>query len=434
MAELPFVDPGGEYYYSLGLANTPAVAGVWDDNGGNNLGVTNSAPAGRRAASDGNVYAFSIGFHSGLAGGKFFASSYGRLVAGYALYIASTGWANNQYALRFQNSGAIQCDVRTDAVGHLFITRNGTQIGSTSSQVLLPGWHYIELDVTFATGATGTADAWVDGLRWVHATSVQTANGVATANQFFFAQLTGSNFVKDIYIDDGSSGPLGDISVQVLYRTGPGVNSAWTASRGTIAVGEQIALSAAANASGGNTVYTRAVVGTEPVNAFVGYNQTVAGFTNAGNNVTSRKCVASTTTTITLVNSGGVTETHAATADFVCVVQAGINHIGTWPNGDTAYILDSTPGDLSDFAGEAFTSVGQIYAVVHASYLRKDDVGTLRQAQQFLLSAGSPELSSTITLGTTYNYFFDPMKSDPHGGGWTASAVSNATCGVKEIA
>jgi Putative phage tail protein/PA14 domain len=78
-------------------------------------------------------------------------------------------------------------------------------------------------------------------------------------------------------------------------------------------------LTAAANASGGNTVYTGTITGgTSPYtsgasNAYIGFMFVVNTFTNAANNGTFL-CIASTATTITLVNALGVAETHAATA------------------------------------------------------------------------------------------------------------------------
>lgn len=69
-------------------------------------------------------------------------------------------------------------------------------------------------------------------------------------------------------------------------------------------------VTAAGNASGGNTAYT----GTFVVTAFpVGASTTIAGFTNAGNNG-SFTIVSCTSTTLTVANAGGVSETHAATA------------------------------------------------------------------------------------------------------------------------
>jgi len=71
-------------------------------------------------------------------------------------------------------------------------------------------------------------------------------------------------------------------------------------------------LSAAANASGGNTVYTGTITGGGS-NPFVGVTFAVTGFDNAANSGTFL-CVASTAITLTLVNPSGVSDTHSATA------------------------------------------------------------------------------------------------------------------------
>jgi hypothetical protein len=78
-------------------------------------------------------------------------------------------------------------------------------------------------------------------------------------------------------------------------------------------------LSAAANASGGNTIYTGTITGgTSPYtsgasNGYVGFAFIVKGFTNAANNGTF-VCVASSATTLTLQNPSGIAETHAGSA------------------------------------------------------------------------------------------------------------------------
>lgn len=78
-------------------------------------------------------------------------------------------------------------------------------------------------------------------------------------------------------------------------------------------------LTAVANASGGNTVYTGSITG-GAANAFVGYMFIIQGFTHGVNNsgsndaTTGYICVASTATTLTLANPSGTAESHAATA------------------------------------------------------------------------------------------------------------------------
>ena len=226
-------DPGGEYYFSLSAAAL-VTAGRWTQfTSGGGAGVSNSAPAGRQAASDGKVYALLI--NSGGTATRTFTVSYGHLIMGFAIYQPST--PTSVTVARFLDTGSIQTDVRTDAGGHLVLTRNGTVLG-TSTPLLSPGWNYLEMDVTFATGATGTADLWLNGVRVLHLTSVQTASTAnANANQVQLVGPQNTSYFRDIYVIDASTGsntsPLGDVTVGVKYPNAAGVNQQWTASSGT---------------------------------------------------------------------------------------------------------------------------------------------------------------------------------------------------------
>lgn len=73
-----------------------------------------------------------------------------------------------------------------------------------------------------------------------------------------------------------------------------------------------LTLSAVANASGGHTVYTGTITGGGS-NFYAGAVFTISGFTTAANNGTFL-CSASTTTTLTLVNTAGVAQTLGAKA------------------------------------------------------------------------------------------------------------------------
>ena len=84
---------------------------------------------------------------------------------------------------------------------------------------------------------------------------------------------------------------------------------------GTIPDGDatnSITLTAAAAAADGVTVYTGTVTGGTN-NAFAGQWFTITVFDNGANNGTFL-CIASTATTLTLVNASGATDTHAGTA------------------------------------------------------------------------------------------------------------------------
>lgn len=80
---------------------------------------------------------------------------------------------------------------------------------------------------------------------------------------------------------------------------------------GALEPGSTATLTAASNASGGNTTYT----GTFPTPFPVGFPATITGFTNAGNNATGQ-VISCNATTLVIVNPNGVAETHAGTATF----------------------------------------------------------------------------------------------------------------------
>lgn len=349
-----WADPGGEFYFSLG--NVIAAPGLWTTSNntfGGSLSLSNSGPVGRQAATDGKVYAIaSPGGGVGANMTKTFTAASGRMIAGKAFYVGTTSWSANSPLIAFF-SVTNQSDIRTtDIAGHVSCSRsNGTLYGATSTLLLSTGWHYYELDVTFATGATGTSDFWVDGVRWIHNTAVQTS-GATTCNQVnFYNPSSAACFWKDLYVTDGTTGPYGDITVAVKYPNVAGVNSQWAASSGT-------ALS---------------------------------------------------------------------------TVQDGITHTGTWPDGDTSYILDSTTNDISDFGHETLTLTGAIKSIVHVSYMRKDDAGS-RQAAQVCLSTGTTEVGTVQSLGNTYTYYQDFLDTDPHtSSAWSLAGFNAATFGVKEI-
>lgn len=86
-------------------------------------------------------------------------------------------------------------------------------------------------------------------------------------------------------------------------------------------------LTSVANASSGSTVYSGAITGGAS-NAYVGDTFVISGWTHIVNNG-AFICTASTTTTLTLANASGVSETNAATAklqgSFVIGNAAGVN-------------------------------------------------------------------------------------------------------------
>lgn len=118
----------------------------------------------------------------------------------------------------------------------------------------------------------------------------------------------------------------------------------------------QFTLSAAANASGGNTVYTGTVTGGAS-NAYAGRYFVVAGFVSHTSNNGTFLCVASDATHLTLVNSAGVSESHASTAN------------------DTGYLTVSSQWLLPITAGDTFSVIAGCDKTLTACKSRKTAVG-----------------------------------------------------------
>lgn len=106
-------------------------------------------------------------------------------------------------------------------------------------------------------------------------------------------------------------------------------------------------LTAASAAAGGQTTYTGTALGYMPVTGIL----LVAGFTNSGNNG-NFPIVSSTSTTVTVTNSGGVAETHAATGapNFNSTSNTG---------GTTAIGYALSFFDGGDGLGECMTAGGE---------------------------------------------------------------------------
>jgi hypothetical protein len=425
-----FIESGGNYH-----ASTPGGPGIWS-NAVNNSIVSN-APTGRSTS-----FAYTSN-NQNLTTVAFPAQS--GLIAGAALYIP-TPTSGSCKLIGFTLLGSAQCDARLNGSGQIIFTRNGTQIGGTSTLVIAPNtWNFFEFKALLATGATGTCEIKVNGVVALTATSVQNATTTATADAVQYFPGSGNGYATDFYCVDTTTGPnnsyQGDISVTELFPNGAGVNSDWTVQQGSFT------LTAAANASGGTTVYTGTITnGATPTNAYQGMYFNVTGFANGGNNGGPWLCTASTTTTITLQNAGGVSETHAGTCAFQNPVQAGIHggivdlgttNLGTRPPSDATgplqYLKSLTANQKTDYAHQALSLSGQIAAVAHMTYARKDDAGA-RVIKQICESNGTEEVSADVGLNTSLQYYADILENDPHtSAAWVTANFNNATFGIKLI-
>lgn len=148
----------------------------------------------------------------------------------------------------------------------------------------------------------------------------------------------------------------------------------------------------------------------------------------SGSNTTR---LSDSTVAVDYENSAGPSQqwTNSGASTQVACVQDGINHTGTWPDGDTTYISDATSGDVSDFGHQTLVS-GTVFAVQHASYVRTDTgAGSV---QQYTNSSGTIHTSGSTSPGSSYAYIYDILETDPNTStAWTVSGFNSATFGTK---
>jgi len=434
-----FIESGGQYQFNRTAAQGP---GIWNSSSGSLIS--------NASARNGSTYAYgqSMNVATFNYGG---GTGYNGMIAGLAYFINS--YSNNQKIMAFLNSSAgDQCDLRMNSVGQLFFTQNGTNLGAgnptlSTNQLTIGSWQYIEFKAAFSTSGTGTCEVRVNGVVWLTLTSV--TNAATTAKGFAVNYLNANvsgNAAMDFYLLDTDNSPnntyLGDITVAEIYPNGAGVHSQWSegTNNGGTASPPPFAISSAANASGGTQVLTRTTTATgESANAYQGYYLTTSSFSHGVNNGTFL-CTASSTTTITVANAAGISDT-TGSVDFQAIVQPGIHggivdsyattNVGTRPNGTAAYITDSTSGHQQDYAHQTLSSVSQIFAVVHQTYA--SGTGGVQINQQ-CLSGGTTETSSAISPGASFQYYQDVLETDPNTSAqWTLSNFNNATFGVKTV-
>lgn len=117
---------------------------------------------------------------------------------------------------------------------------SGTVIGSSSISVALDTWVLVEVHYIPTTGATGTVEIWIDGVRVLNATGVVTSAGLANVALIgvgLFRNSTIGTSGTYVAYDDlavnntaGSvnNGRPGDYRVAWLVPNGAGASSGWT--------------------------------------------------------------------------------------------------------------------------------------------------------------------------------------------------------------
>jgi hypothetical protein len=175
-----------------------------------------------------------------------------------------------------------------------------------------------------------------------------------------------------------------------------------------VVAGVALTLSSVVAPVNGLTIYVGTITGGGS-NALVGRTFVVSGFTNAGNNGTFR-CVASTATTLTLVNLAGVAETNAGTATgpalmtYTCNTSVGSQNAGNivqisgftnaGNNGNFIMVSQSgatfvaaNPNGVAETHAATFAFVGP-FAVV-ATIIEFDNTSTLRSPKLLSPAAGT---------------------------------------------
>jgi hypothetical protein len=103
------------------------------------------------------------------------------------------------------------------------------------------------------------------------------------------------------------------------------------------------------------------------------------------------------------------------------------------PDGDTSYVYSSTPGNIDSYNFTDIDGGASVHGVQVNLYARKDDAAT-RQIAPLIRQASTDYVGSTVTLGSSYQFYSQLYDQDPTSSNWTAANVNADEYGVKEIA
>src|SRR6266705_2064644 len=150
-----FEDDGGDTYDLL--------SEVWDAvvTGGDNGTIAINASAGRNA-----TYGLLVTVTHGGVNGAYVQKNIPTLTTAYVGFGFEQDFLSSPAdagIVAFLDGATTQVDLRCDTSGHLYFTRNGTQIGAKSVNAIAFGvYHWIELKVTIDPSA-GVAEVRVNG-------------------------------------------------------------------------------------------------------------------------------------------------------------------------------------------------------------------------------------------------------------------------------
>src|SRR5581483_2786303 len=214
--------------FSTGFDFYTTATQEWDASSGT---VTiNSASARFQFAHSQGVTFGSAGFIT-----KNLLSAQATLILGFAIKVTTMPTGGNiATLLEFFDTGTVQVSLGLSSAGVLQFYRNaptGSPIGSASSSNAFTGgvWHFLEVQVTFATGTGGSVQCWVDGVSVINSSSLNTSqSGTASANKISIGNLS-NNYtpvVDDLYCHDTTGGVndtrLGDRVIRTIVPNGAG--------------------------------------------------------------------------------------------------------------------------------------------------------------------------------------------------------------------
>lgn len=149
--------------------------------------------------------------------------------------------ASAPVVIQLLDSGTTQLELRCRSTGVLYVTRNGTQVGSdTTSALVANTWYYLEFGGVIADSG-GSWEVRVDGVTVGTGAGLDTKNTAnASFNQLYLPQGLASSITADwddMYLcDDAGSvnnGFLGDCRVETLYPSGAGATTQMSPSTGS---------------------------------------------------------------------------------------------------------------------------------------------------------------------------------------------------------
>lgn len=199
--------------------------------------TTNANPSITTGAARYGVNGFSANNQDAFAMTNSFTSN-ATWIVGVAVKLGGFG-TNRIFGL--YDTGTVQVDLRYNASNILYVTRNGTTLGTGTTPLVNGVWTYAELKV-FINASTGTVDVRRNGVSEIALTSQNTKNTTnATANAVRLGGDVGGGGVyasfDDFYMCDGSGASptdtfLGDVRVETLLPSGDGNSSQLVGSDG----------------------------------------------------------------------------------------------------------------------------------------------------------------------------------------------------------